>query len=216
MGKRNGNKIGITAEYPYGGSAGYCGDNSWRAKSNAIKGAVVNSYVEVSQSGDVSESNTINALAEGPLSVTLYVIDSFQLYKSGIYKDQTRAYMANHALAAVAYTSQYILIKNSWGKGWGDNGFIKVARNYYGCAMHMYVGFPDLSASGVTDNSRSDPATDYRAGGEREEERECVDSKESCRYLTPYCDIERVHKACKKTCEKCDSNDGSCPSGTTR
>merc|ERR1719483_875225 len=31
----------------------------------------------------------------------------------------------------------------------------------------------------------------------------CEDSKPSCRYLTPYCDIDRVWTACRKTCEKC-------------
>lgn len=37
--------------------------------------------------------------------------------------------VANHAVLITGYTSDAWIIKNSWGTGWGENGYIRVSRN---------------------------------------------------------------------------------------
>ncbi|KAK7604871.1 hypothetical protein V9T40_006057 [Parthenolecanium corni] len=54
----------------------------------------------------------------------------------------------NHALLAVGFGTtdegeDYWLIKNSWGTGWGDNGFFKIARNKNShCGIADHSNYP--------------------------------------------------------------------------
>lgn len=211
----NGNRLASTSDYPYVGRDGSCKAPS----DNVIKGATIIRYTELSTQYGLNEVTTINALAQGPLSITLAAISSFQSYSSGIYADTKTTAFPNHALAAVAYTSKYILIKNSWGSSWGDDGYIKVARNWYGCSMHMFVGYPELTSSGVIDNSPSDPVTAY--AGETDDgsvdPKVCEDTVANCQFILAFCNTNTTRAACQKSCGACDdTDDGSCASGTTR
>lgn len=53
------------------------------------------------------------------------------MYKKGIFLDKDCNGNLNHSVAVVGYNLRneipYILIKNSWGKKWGDKGFVKIA-----------------------------------------------------------------------------------------
>lgn len=33
----------------------------------------------------------------------------------------------DHAVLLIGYTPNYWIVKNSWGTGWGDNGYGKIA-----------------------------------------------------------------------------------------
>ena len=71
----------------------------------------------------------------GPVSVS---IDDkhpgFLRYRSGVWSQpDCRQHQLSHAVLAVGYgtTSEgqdYWIIKNSWGPGWGDHGYIKMAK----------------------------------------------------------------------------------------
>lgn len=86
-----------------------------------------------------SETDLADALAEvGPIGVAIDASGSgFQLYKSGVYVNtRCSSSRLNHAVLAVGYGTDsdsgydYYKVKNSWGTGWGDNGFILMRRNY--------------------------------------------------------------------------------------
>merc|ERR1711973_62660 len=71
----------------------------------------------------------------GPFSTCIDASgQGFMQYKSGVYSNPncSRDYL-DHAVLTVGYGNEdgkdYWLIKNSWGAYWGDNGYIKMARN---------------------------------------------------------------------------------------
>ena len=53
------------------------------------------------------------------------------MYTSGVLNDPACGTSLNHAVAAVGYGVEggvkYYIIRNSWGSGWGDRGYIKIA-----------------------------------------------------------------------------------------
>ncbi|XP_036449606.1 cathepsin L1-like [Colossoma macropomum] len=87
--------------------------------------------------GQHTERALRNAVATiGPISVAIDVSrHSFQFYKSGVYDEPAcSSTKVTHAVLVVGYGTDrcgkdYWLVKNSWGTGWGDKGYIKMSRN---------------------------------------------------------------------------------------
>lgn len=88
----------------------------------------------------------------GPIPIAIDASSkSFHSYKSGIYNDRScrnSLNSLNHAVLLVGYGTNrnygdYWLIKNSWGSNWGDNGYIKIARNRRNlCGVATYAVLP--------------------------------------------------------------------------
>ncbi len=66
--------------------------------------------------------------ARGPLMTGMNVYEDFYYYYGGIYRNAYGGYMADHAVCIVGYNDVqgYWICKNSWGVGWGDNGWFKI------------------------------------------------------------------------------------------
>ncbi|KAM8708945.1 hypothetical protein ACLKA7_015849 [Drosophila subpalustris] len=118
---------GINTEnsYPYEGK-----DRSCRFDRNNIGAKVVN-IVGV-PSGN--EPQLANAVAEkGPISVAIDA-SLFQNYRGGVFNQPSCNGRVNHAVLVVGYGTDknggdYWIVKNSWGSNWGENGYIRMARN---------------------------------------------------------------------------------------
>ena len=72
---------------------------------------------------------TLVALGDGFQQKTqLFHADcAHRSYQSGIYNDNTCTSLTNHMMLVVGYdTAQgYWQVKNSWGWGWGEEGFAR-------------------------------------------------------------------------------------------
>jgi cathepsin L len=138
---------GIESEedYPYTGSDDECQFD----KSKVV--AKLTGYVNVTV-GDEKALQEATAKV-GPISVA---IDAgsfwFQFYFGGVYTQSgcgTDMEQLNHGVTVVGYGKEknqdYWLIKNSWGSGWGDSGYMKLARNAKNlCGVATDASYPLL------------------------------------------------------------------------
>jgi len=119
------------ADYPYTAYYGYGSPCQLSGKSIA---ATVTGYVSL-PSGDEAALKVASAQV-GPISIAIDANHaSFQQYSSGVYYEPyCSSTSLDHAVLLVGYGTEngedYWLVKNSWGTTWGDNGYIKMIRNY--------------------------------------------------------------------------------------
>jgi C1A family cysteine protease len=74
----------------------------------------------------------------GAISACLDVYQDFFSYGSGVYRHLTGDYAGGHCVALIGYSDidQCWIAKNSWGPGWGDGGFLRIA--YGECRIEAY------------------------------------------------------------------------------
>ena len=120
------NNKGITTEsnYPYTAKNGVC-----NKAAAAQVAATISSYKQVA-SNNVAALAT--AVAQQPVSV---LVDAggadWQSYGGGVVTDSNCGTSLDHAVLAAGYnmgsSPAYWLVKNSWGAGWGEAGYIRLA-----------------------------------------------------------------------------------------
>merc|ERR1712151_843645 len=102
------------------------------------------SFAQASAVGTVSGFNVLEqefdqmkaGLAKSPVSVAIEADQmAFQMYSGGILTSGCGSKL-DHGVLAVGYGNDngqdYIIVKNSWGASWGDQGYIKIAPNQCG------------------------------------------------------------------------------------
>jgi C1A family cysteine protease len=127
--ERNG---GLCSEAAYPYTSGTTGKDGTCMESSCTidKNLNIKSHTDVQTNSD---SALMSALAQQPVSVAIQANQpAFQFYKTGVLTDTCGANL-DHGVLAVGYGTytdgtDYYKVKNSWGAGWGMQGYILLAR----------------------------------------------------------------------------------------
>ncbi len=84
-------------------------------------------------------NNIKAALQNGPVYVGFEVYEDFYDYRGGVYEHVYGEFLGRHAVAIIGYDddSSAWICKNSWGSGWGENGYFKI--RYGQCSIDRYA-----------------------------------------------------------------------------
>ncbi|XP_057541849.1 cysteine proteinase COT44-like [Amaranthus tricolor] len=129
-------------DYPYKGVDGQCDLNRKNKKVVTIDG-----YEDVLP---YSERALKKAVAHQPVSVAIEAGGrALQLYQSGVFTGHCGT-KVDHAVVVVGYGTEngtdYWIVRNSWGNGWGEEGYIRMHRNIHRltgkCGIVMQPSYP--------------------------------------------------------------------------
>lgn len=69
------------------------------------------------------------AVVNAPVVGGMKVYEDFSAYTGGTYQWVTGGFRGNHAICVVGYDDGegYWIARNSWGSGWGEGGYFKIA-----------------------------------------------------------------------------------------
>jgi len=112
--------------YPYAATDGTCG--------SACGTRTAATYTIAGWAHVTTTSPTVSAIRDalvsyGPLVTTMDVYTDFYAYSGGVYSYTTGVNEGGHAVLIVGYSDagQYFIVKNSWGVGWGESGYFRIA-----------------------------------------------------------------------------------------
>jgi len=103
------------------------------------------------------------ALLDGPVSTYLTVYTDFFFYSNGIYKMVLGALEGGHLVSIIGWddttTPPCWIVKNSWGTGWGENGYFRIVMGKNECNIEKqtsYAIFHDNPTAEVCDGIDND------------------------------------------------------------
>ncbi|XP_044475319.1 probable cysteine protease RD21B isoform X2 [Mangifera indica] len=139
----NNGGIDTEEDYPYTAVDGKC--DSLRKNARVVS---IDGYEDVPEN---NEAALQTAVANQPVSVAIEAGGrEFQFYDSGVFSGRCGTAL-DHGVAIVGYGTEngvdYWLVRNSWGKSWGESGYIKMQRNLVGtasgkCGIAMEASYP--------------------------------------------------------------------------
>jgi len=149
---------GLPAEsaYPYTATDGTCSDAQQGWQNNTYK---IDGWGSIDQTATALKQ----AIATyGPIPAAFEVYSDFMNYKSGVYSYTSGTLEGGHAIFVVGYndSGKYFIVKNSWGTGWGEDGFFRIAYSQV-TSSKVKFGMSAVAYQGA--KSQASDSNDYSA-----------------------------------------------------
>ena len=118
-------------------------DETCNPGDNERYGAIEKGHTNL---GNNANLNTIrSAVNTHPVAMAAYA-SNWSSYTGGIFKCGFY-FQVNHAITIVGYTDEYWLVRNSWGKRWGEDGYMKLKATQdtqEDCGARNYIKYPTV------------------------------------------------------------------------
>jgi cathepsin L len=127
-----------SAAYPYSGT-----DRSQCRITTPA--AAITGYTDVRRGNEADLMVGVNL---GPVSIGIQAGRTFQSYSRGVYDDIYCGTQLDHAVNIVGYGTDaatgkdFWIVRNSWSAGWGEAGYIRMARNKNICGLSNDASYP--------------------------------------------------------------------------
>jgi len=128
---------------------GYLSMNGYCKNTRHMEmGAKISGWVYIKNR---DEKGLLHALVtKGPINVDIMVPDEMTFYDSGVLNVESCRHKIteiDHAVVLVGYGTDehgtdYYTIRNSWSTYWGEEGYIRIARGKFDCAVTSEAGYP--------------------------------------------------------------------------
>merc|ERR1711951_118583 len=183
-------RLAHESQYPYKNARNQCPNNL----PIYNQGVRISNY-EYTYNGDEDMLKKM-VYEHGAVVATVKSKGPFARYRGGIFSGCPESSSYDHGVTVVGYGTEngtpYWLIKNSWGTGWGENGFIRMKRGVNMCGIGRVIAVAKCeTVAGPTDP----PLTTAIP---------CVDKYSNCAQYKKLCSRNyQVKHGCRRTCNTC-------------
>jgi len=117
------NGLSLEEDYPYEAKDGEC---RYDPSMKAVSASRCIIY-EPDYNHNLELYDLMARFSDRPHAISVAATASFQRYQSGIFDEECEG-QTNHAVVNVGYdgVEEYWIIRNSWGRNWGEDGHIRI------------------------------------------------------------------------------------------
>lgn len=162
---------------PYSASRGSCGSH---ASGSQLFGVQAGQVYRLSYTDTVVSVAKHAISTKGPISASLDIYDTFMQYRgterysniasTGVWHRTNNNYQGRHAVAVIGYGSDagvpYWLFANSWGTGWGENGYGRIKLGSNTAKFEQGLTYPEVIVPGTSSSGLCAGSAPCRNGGE--------------------------------------------------
>lgn len=125
------------AVYPYAATMFVCpADQIAKRKRTYIKD------YDVKQKTN-TEADLVSFVSKQPVGVAIEVSEKFQFYSSGIFDDpKCTGESVDHGVNIIGYDRHSFIVRNTWGREWGEDGYMRIKRGKNVCGIKDHIYYP--------------------------------------------------------------------------